>query len=457
MCDNLENKHDLTRGSTTKVFLGIALPLAASFIMHSLYNIVDAMYLGRLSNDALAAVSFVIPIFFFMFSIGVGIASGTSSLISRFIGARQYKKVRNTYTNAILFGAICNLILLALAFTFQKTLYLAMGAKEEMLDLILSYSNIFLWFIFFLYITVITNHSIRAEGNAKYVMFVLLTGSILNIILDPIFIFVLGMGIKGAAIATVLAQIVAFLIAFHKVTFGKSIVKFSLKDYKLDFGILKEILKVGLPAGLSNVLTSITVFFMTAIATSFGINYVAAYTVGFRLEGFLLMPTFAFMNSTIVITGQCFGANKISRAKESIREGMKIASISYVVMVSLIMLFSRQIANFFTDDMTIIPIISKYILILAPSYLLFALSMISIGALMGVGKPMVATVTSILRLAVITIPMAYLLTNQFGFFAIPIAINAGFSLSAILTFIWYKNFDFEKIRKESAHMFDQEE
>jgi putative MATE family efflux protein len=444
-------RKDLTNGGITKTILITAMPMVLALLLQTGFNIVDAIYVGRISAEAIAAVSLAFPIMFFIFSIAGGVGVGATSLISRYIGSKKIEKADNVAEHALLLGLVLGLIFTFLGLIFGKDLLLLMGA-DSLVDISLSYLNIIFIGTIFTMIFVIGNNIFRGEGDTKTPMMFMIIATVINIILDPIFIFILGLGVKGAAIATVVSNIVGCFAFIFGFLMGKSSIKIRPKYFSFDFNIIKKIFRIGIPSSLSQVSMSLSLAIMMGIVATFGPYAIAAFGIVFRLDSIAVLPALGLMFAVIPIVGQNVGAKKFDRAEKTAYKTALLAAI-FTGLVGLVFFFfpSMFISIFNTNP----EVIQYGILYLRTVTLVYAFIGIGIsigGSFLGAGDPMPALIVTLLRVIILLIPLAliFAFALDLGMLGIWLAYTISIFVSGITALLWFRTGRWKKahIKKE---------
>ena len=259
----------------------LAIPIMAGMGIHTLYTIVDMIFIGRLGGDAIAAVAFNMPLFFLVLGLSFGVGSGVTASIARFIGARDKVSADNTAEHAVALGLIISIILTTLGLIYGPDLLQRLGATEAVLPLSWDYLKISLFGLPFMIFSTFFRSILSGEGDMKLPMMVAGLGTILNIILDPIFIFTLGFGVGGAAMASAISQAIVFCI-FVYMLFVKehAYVRFRMRDFSPSMFIIRDIIRVGFPASMSMIIMAFGQLVFNRILVHFSTDAVAAYQVG---------------------------------------------------------------------------------------------------------------------------------------------------------------------------------
>lgn len=438
------NRKQIINGSINSTILKLSWPMVVAFLLHTSFNIVDGIFVGRLSAEALAAVSISYPIIFLMIALASGLGVGTTSIIARSIGAKDHKKANNVAEHSVILAILFSIIFTAGGLLLGKSLFGLIGADTSLLNLVLDYSNIIFAGSIFMFLAFIANNILRGEGNMKVPMYVMGGSAILNIILDPIFIFVLGWGVKGAAFATVVSRFVSCIAVFIYIFHDHTIIRFNFKYFRYSFKIIKEILFIGIPSSLSQIIGSLSLFILTAIIAKFGSEAIAAFGIIFRVEGLAFMPIIGLMTALITFVGQNYGAGKLKRVKKAIFNSSVMAAAFTLFIGTLFFLFSKQIALLFNNSPQVINYVSLYFLVTFLTYPFVAIIFTIIAYFLGIGKPIPPLTLNLLRLLIITVPLAYILSLYYQVLGIWIALAIASFLSGIIAIIWYKVYGIKK-------------
>src|SRR3989338_684140 len=339
---------------------------------------------------------------------------------------------------------------------FMKPLFVFLGATSSILPMSIEYSRwIFLGsgsIFFFLAASAI----IRSEGDMKTSMKFMGISVVLNLILDPIFIFgisiagisiIPSMGVAGAAIATVIARVVGCVLVLNHLLKDRSLVKLRLKDFKYNYLFIKNIFAVGIPSSLSQLVMSVGVLLLTKLAANFGEAAIAAYGIGFKLDTVAFLPTLGIGIAILTMVGQNFGAKNYARAKSIAWVGCLMTGV-FMLAISLIFLSAPKFfVSVFNNNPELIRYGASYIRYIAPTYVFLGVIMILSFAFQGFGRGIPGVAIALFRLGVIAVPAAYLLALNFGYglTGVWIAIAVSNVLTAIFSAAWFYSFKAEKI------------
>ena len=436
-------KRDLSKGSIVKHIINLSLPMMVAFLFHIGFNIVDTIFIGRVSTDALAAISLTFPVIFFIIAIASGVGIGATSLIARLLGAKKIKEAENTAMHSLILSLIITVCVSILGIVFAKPLFSYLGADENIMPLVLSYSYIIFSGAIFMFVAFMGNSILRGTGDMKTPMKVMMLATIINIILDPIlifgFYFIPTMGIAGAAIATVIARFTASIYVLAYLLKGKSSLKIEFKHFNFKPKVIRDILNVGIPASLSQAIMSLGIFFLTKIVSLFGPLAIAAFGIAGRLDMIAILPVIGIATAVVTIVGFNVGAKEYKRAGKTVLAASLIAFI-FMEIVALILFITPEFwISIFNKHPTILSIGSSYLRIVAFSYGIAGIGIIISSAFQGAGKGYPSLVLTALRLFIIAIPAAYL-------FAVPLSygtngiwwgIVLGTVISTIVAIVWF--------------------
>jgi putative MATE family efflux protein len=450
--DKSKRAEELMRDPRRGLFK-LAIPIMVGMLAHTLFNIVDTIFVGRLGAEAIAAVTIAFPIAFIIIAIGIGVGIGATSLVARLIGAKKKEAADSAAENAIILSVIISVIITAAGIVTSRPLFMAMGVTGEILEMSVAYINIIFSGMIFMLPMMILASILRGEGNAKTPMKIMTTVSVLNAVLDPIFIYLFGLGVPGAAIASVLARITGSVVMFHIFFIKKSTyVTLSFRKFSLDWKIVKDIFGVGIPASLSQMSMSAGLLVLNVFLISLGSVYVAAFGLGFRIDMLILLPIFGISSGLITMVGMYVGAKDFEKAKWITRYATKISVIIMGLAGLLFFLIAEYLMMIFTSDPQVIMSGAEYIRIVVLSYPFAAIGITIYSSFQGAGKGIPSLVLTLLRVILLSVPIAYVLTFMYGFGAtgVWIGISSASIISAVVSLVWYKCFHYErcKIRKE---------
>ena len=434
------HRPNLLEGSITRNILSLALPMVFVMFLQTLFNIVDTIFVGRVSAYAVAAVSMAFTVMFIIIAIGAGLGIGTSSVIARSIGAKDKGRANLAAEHSVLIGLLISLIITVLGLAFAKPLFVLMGAGPQVLPLVLSYARIIFLGMIFLVMGFVGNSILQGEGDMKTPMKIMSFSVVLNIILDPIFIFVLGYGVAGAAIATVLSRMVGTILVWYFLLSNRALVQFDLKAFKYHSKTVRDILSVGAPSMVLHGALGFGMAVMMKISSLFGPFAIAAYGIGFRLESIAILPAIGISMAVVTIVGQNIGAGNIQRAKKTTWAASGMAAIFAVLVGIIINIAPSQAITLFNSDPIVVEYGISFIRIVAISFAFTTTSIVIRNAFQGAGNGVVPLFLTILNLLILAAPLAYLLSTAYGYgvLGIWIGIAASDIIACIISIAWLR-------------------
>lgn len=419
--ETLEKENKMKHTPIGKLLFSMAIPAIFSMLVQALYNIIDSLYVSRISdnNNELTALNYAFPVQMICLAIALGIGVGTSSVISRKLGEKDNLSANNAANTGIIAAIIAYVITLGCSF-FIPQLFMKIYNDTEMIkQLSISYLSIVMAFSIGSYLEVVISKILQGTGNMITPMISQLLGAITNIILDPIFIFEpgqgiglpfgLGLGVKGAAIATVIAQCLSGLFVTLIIIFKKQQVTFGLKQFRFMKTTLKDIFSVGLSVAIMNSINALTTIILNLILSSDGVTILGTY---FKVQSFIFMPVFGLTQGAMPIMGYNFGAKSKPRFVKSIRLSLYSSLIVMTIGMLIFQFGAREIANIFQFGATTEPAIHAF-KIISLCFIPAAISIIISSVFQAIGHGYKSMLMSLLRQAVILIPCAILLKSLF--------------------------------------------
>ena len=440
-----------------KALWTLAIPIMFGMGIHTLYNIVDMLFIGRLGGDAIAGVAFNMPIFFLMLGLTMGLGSGVTASIARFIGQKNKSGADNSAEHAIAMAACISGIFTLLGLYYGKAILAILGAEGDILLLGWDYLSMIVLGLPFMVFSGFFRSILAGEGDMKFPMMVAGLGTILNIILDPIFIFNLedygniglGMGVKGAALATVVSQLSVFLIFIYMLFIKEhAYITFNLKAFSPSRFILWDIVKVGLPASLSMIIMAIGQGVFNKILIQYSSQTVAAYQVAGRLDMLIFLPIFAIAGGMTTLVGMFYGAKEIRALNQIIRYGILSAFFITLVSSAFVYLFADIFSSWFTKDQEIIDVSVGFLRLLSLIYPLVAIAITSGRVMQGLGKGLPVLIITVIRVLGISAPLAiyfsFILDKpvEWNWYAMMIAAAVSFIIA-----IYWVRFELNKINQ----------
>ena len=386
----------------------LAIPIIAGMGIQTLYSIVDMIFIGRLSGSAIAAVAFNFPIFFFVMGITFGLGSGVTASIARFIGSEDKVNADNAAEHAILIALLISALLTTVGLLYGKQILIKIGCTAEVLPQAWEYLKVSCYGLSFGVFSGFFRSILAGEGDMKFPMILAGFGTILNIILDPIFISTLGFGVAGAAWATTISQFIVFVI-FIFMLFVKdhAYVKFQLRDFSLSKYILIDIIKVGLPASVSMIVMSAGQLIFNRMLATFSTDAVAAYQVGGRIDMVVFLPIFGIASALTTMVGMYYGANEIDKIRYITKYGISRAFIITSIGSILLYIFAPVIISVFTNEIVIKNIAVDYLRVISLLFPFISIGLTIGRILQGIGLGMPSLIITTIRVIGVAGPLAY--------------------------------------------------
>ena len=396
----------------------MALPMVLSMLVNSLYNIVDSFFVARISEQAMTALSLVYPVQNLINAIAIGFGVGINSQISFYLGAKNMANANRATTHGMLFGIIHGVIITILSIPFMPAFLGMFTADRTVVSLGTQYSTIAFSFSVVIMISLSFEKIFQAVGRMKITMISLLVGCISNIILDPLLIFGIGffpkMGIRGAALATGIGQLLTIIVYVAFYILRPILVRVTPKALKASIETDKSLYTIGVPAILNLALPSFLISFLNSVLASYSDSYVVILGIYYKLQTFLYLPANGIIQGMRPLIGYNFGAREMKRVKKIFRLTLESSCVIMLFGTVICLLASGQLMGLFTTTPETIAAGSRALKIISAGFLVSAVSVTASGALEGLGKGAQSLVISLFRYVVVIMPTAYLLSRFMG-------------------------------------------
>jgi len=412
-----------------KLLLGMSVPMMFSMLVQALYNIVDSIFVARIGENALTAVSLAFPLQSLIIALAGGTCVGLNAVLSKALGEKNFEKVNKTATNAI-FLMILNIIVFFLVGVFSvKPFYLSQTQDAEIVTYGVQYLSIVLMCSFGIFFQFVFDKMLQSTGNTFYTMITQMVGALINIVLDPILIFGLfgfpKMGVIGAAVATVAGQIIAAIVSLiFNLTKNKEI-NMSFKGFKPDMDIIKQIYKVGVPSIIMQSIGSIMTYGMNQILIAFSTTATAVFGVYFKLQSFVFMPIFGLNNGMVPIVAYNYGAQKRKRLLKTVKLSVIYAVGIMTVGVLLFQLIPDKLFMLFDASDHMLEMGVPALRIISVHFPLAGICIVCGSLFQALGNAVYSMINSICRQIVVLLPAAYLLAQlgnvNYVWWSLPIA------------------------------------
>ncbi|MGM9533699.1 MAG: MATE family efflux transporter, partial [Intestinibacter sp.] len=404
--------------SISSLIFTMGCPPIISMFVQSMYNIIDSIFVAKLGENALTAVSLAAPIQYCILAVSVGVGIGMNSYISRSLGANNIDEANNTVTHSMILSFIHSLLFIVLGLLFIQPFFRAFTDSEEIFTLGCNYTYIVVLLSFGLFFQITFEKIFQATGNTLMPTISQAIGAIANIILDPIFIFgwfgVPRLGVTGAAIATIIGQMISFLILLVFFIKSDSMLKMDLKRFKFEFHIIKEIYAVGIPSALMISISSLLTIVLNFVLVKFSNTAVSVYGIYYRLQTFIAMPVNGLVQGMRPIIGYNYGAKNRDRIFEALKISLMVSFTIMLIGFLLFMFMPRQLMSMFSASQNMMNLGVQALRIISLGFLFSAFSLIISAMYESIGKGTYSLVISLLRQCVIIIPVCMIFYKSIG-------------------------------------------
>ena len=436
------NKAKLVQGKPSTAIISMMAPMVIGLLVMIGNGLVDAYFVGKLGYAQLAAVSYAFPVWFIVSGIVMGLGVGTSSLVSRAIGSDDRNSVTEIATHSIILAVLTGFFVILAGLSSIDSLFGLLGANEETMPYVQEYMKVYYWGGLFMTVPIIGNSVLRALGDAKTPSVLMAMSAVINAVLDPILIFGwLGMpalGVQGAALASVIANIIFLIASLAVLIYRDRLIQFKNHSTKALFNSWKKILHVGIPAIASNLIAPVSSALVLALVSSYGRAAVAAVGLAGRIEAFIIVLFMALGGATTPYVGQNFGAKRFDRLRSGFKFSARLSLVYVLFCIGFFYYFSEPVLHVFTKDNEVILIAKMQLMICPLGYGFLGLAAMCNGSFNAFGKPMPAMTISISRTLVFYVPMAYFLASLYGIKGVFIGPVISNVFAGILGVIWYK-------------------
>ena len=435
------DEFDLTDGDIARPLLYLSLPIVVTNLLHTTYNLVDTIWLGRYSTDALAAISFAFPVVFFIISLGLGIAIAGSILVAQNVGSGDEARAEFAASQTVTFAVVASLVLGAFGYLAVGDILPLLGASGAVLEGATAYLEIISLGMVFMFAFFVFMSLMRGYGDTITPMLVMLATVVVNLVLDPFLIFGWGpfpeMGVVGAAYATVFSRALATVIGMGIMFSGVRGVEIHLAQMRPDPGFFRKLLRVGVPASVEGTGNAIAVNLMLVIVGTFSTAVVAAYGVGVRLFSVIFLPAIAVGRGVETMAGQNIGAGEEDRAATTTDFAAKAMFVVLAGVGVAVWLLAADIVAMFSDDPEVVEIGRLFLRYVAPTFGFTGVFHAYKGGFRGAGRTLTAAVVSITVLGAIRVPFAWVASRPLGYEGIWLAFAVSNLSGAAIGYLWY--------------------
>lgn len=418
----------------SKALLAMGIPTMLGMMVNAIYNLVDAYFVGGLGTSQMGAISVVYPLGQVVVGLGLLFGNGSASYLSRLLGNRDQEQADRVASTALYSSVAVGAVLIIFSMIFLRPILRLLGATDSIMPYAMTYAGIYVVSCIFNVFNVTMNNIVTSEGAAKTTMFALMAGAVLNIGLDPVFIYTLDMGVAGAAIATAISQIVSTLIYLTFIFRKKSIYSFKMKNCTFTKEIMSEIFKIGIPTLVFQILTSLSISLVNTQAGPYGDSVIAGMGAVTRIVSMGSLIVFGFIKGFQPIAGYSYGAKKFDRLHKAIRTSILWSTVFCVIYGLLLTIFSSRIIAQFTDgDLEMIRVGTQSLRINGLSFLLFGFYTVYSSLFLALGKGLEGFVLGACRQGICFVPVILILPVFWGINGILYVQPIADVLSAIIT------------------------
>ncbi len=397
-----------------KLLITMSLPMMISMLVQALYNIVDSIFVAKIHEDALTAVSMAFPLQTLMIGVAIGTCVGVNAILSKALGEKNQERANAAAVNGIFLAVLSYILFLVIGLVAVAPFYRSQTKSTDIINYGIDYLSIVLVFSFGIFMQTILERLLTSTGRTFLTMITQGTGAIINIILDPILIFGMfgapKLGVKGAAIATVIGQVCAAIFALYMNLKKNPDVKISFKGFKPDFGMIKEIYVIGIPSIIMQCIGSVMTYSINLILGGFNTTAIAVFGVYFKLQSFIFMPVFGLNSGVVPIIAYNYGARKKDRLMKTWKLAWLYATVIMTIGTLLFELIPGQLLSMFEATDFMLQIGIPALRIIGVHFPVAAFCIITGTLFQSLGKSVYSMITSIMRQLVVLLPAAYLLS-----------------------------------------------
>jgi putative MATE family efflux protein len=436
-------EQDFTEGKLSRAILLLSIPAVLEMIMESVFVLVDIFFVSKLGADAVATVGITESLITIVYAISLGLATATTSMVSRRIGEKNPDKASQTAFQAIMTGITVSVIIGIPGVIFSERLLDAMGASSNISEQLSGYTRVMLGGNVVIMLLFIINAIFRSAGDAAIAMRVLWLGNIINIILDPCLIFGLGpfpeLGVTGAAVATTTGRGTAVLYQFWLLFYGKKRIQLSMSKLSINIKIMTRLIRLSLGSIGQNLIGTTSWIALVRIISVFGSEIVAGYTIGIRIISFALLPSWGISNAASTLVGQNLGAKKPERAERAVMVTGFVNMILLGVVGLVLVLFPAYFINIFIKDKVVLEAGAECLRIVSIGFIAYGFGMVMVNSFNGAGDTMTPLKINIFAFWLIEIPLAWILAiksgmNEQGVFTAIVIAESIMTLTAWIVF-----------------------
>ncbi len=438
------SEQEYTSGSINKAIFMLSIPMILEMVMEALFAVVDLFFVSKVSVQAVATVGLTENVMMIVFSVAIGLSMATTAIVARRVGEKKMSRASDAAFQSIVITLVISLVLGALGFAFAEEILWIMGGSEELIAEGKWYTKIMFGGNFTIFYLFLINAIFRGAGDASIAMRALWISNILNMVLDPIFIFGLGpipeMGVAGAAVATNIGRSLGVSYQLYMLLSGKSVIKITVRNFVIRRQTVKEILKISFGGIFQFLVESLSWMFLMRIVSLFGDAVVAGYHTAFRIIVFTILPSWGLSNAAATLVGQNLGAGKPDRAEASVWKTALYSMIFLGAISVVFFVFAENFVLIFTQEVDVIPAATLALKVICLGYVFFAYGMVISQSFNGAGDTRTPLMINLVCFWVIQIPLAYYLSTytNLEFLGTLATISICHSIHAIVSVVLFK-------------------
>ncbi|WP_236014192.1 MATE family efflux transporter [Marinobacterium alkalitolerans] len=440
----MSRRPDLLNAPIRPTLVRMTIPMMFGIVSLMLFNLADIWFVAQLGTQPMAALAFTFPVSFSVVSLAIGLGIGTSATLARLIGSGSGEGAARLATDNLLLTVLLMAVVGTLGRFLTDPVFRLMGAEPELMSLIDAYMEVWFAGSVFLVLNMVCNSTFRASGDTRLSATIMLISSLLNVVLDPLLIFGWGpvpaMGIRGAAVASVIAWSATTLLALHLLYHRKQMLLLTVPDLKQMLGHWRKVLSISLPAALSNMMTPLANGILTALVAVHGAEAVAAFGAGARIESLSLLVCLALSMTLPPFISQNFGAQKLERVRSAYRGAVRFALLWQLLIFGVLLIASGPISRLFSDDENVARWLQLWLVIVPAGFGFQATTFLSASSFNALHQPMRAMRISLFRLFFMYVPLGWLGNHFFGLTGMFVALVCANAVTAMVASFWVRRY-----------------
>jgi len=434
----LNRKVDIFNTTIYRGLFNLAWPIVLTNLLQTIYNVTDAYFLGKLGKLEFSAPTVTFPIIFIFISLALGFSHAATSMVAQYTGMKNKEMAEKSAAQVIITVLVIAVLIMVFGYILSDEILSLMNISDELFDTALSYLRIMIFAIPFIFFRELLSSIFRGWGNSVIALKMMFFAVVLNIILDPLLIFVFGMGVEGAATATLIARGSVTLYFVYVLSTGKIGFTVHLKDFVPDFKMIKKVISIGLPGSIGQSVTAVGFSFIMGVVSRFGTTVISTYGVGQRVLSMVTMFAIGMSLATATMTGQFVGADKPEKAEETVKKASLLTFSIILGISTLLFFFGQYVTKFFVNEPDVIETGKVFFQLVSMSLPFFGTMAVFQGALRGTGHTVQATTADLIRLWGVRIPLVMLMANVLGYRGIFYAMIISNISAMIIAFLFLR-------------------